>query len=240
MVLCANHEDNNWQGISIKKGQLITGIKSLSQSTGISAQSVRTCLNKLKSTGEITIKSTNKYSLITICNYATYQLQNSDTNNQINNQPNKQLTNNQQTTNNKQEYKKEEKEETLLKEKKEEEKKETSDLNPNPKEGNKKIDPIPIDLEMQKWIDLADLYNQDQIKKYPDEPFRRRYRTWEEAKANWEESEKSARELYEWDMADQKRRAEIKNLEMPSFDEWVKQEKEKQKSKAPDDNDEIL
>ena len=44
---------------------------------------------------EITIKSTNKYSIITILNYESYQDEEITTNNQTNNQ----LTNNQQATN---------------------------------------------------------------------------------------------------------------------------------------------
>jgi len=114
--------------------------------------------------------------------------------------------------------------------------------NPNPEErDNKNIKPIePIDPEMQRWIELANLYNQEQIEKYPDEPFRRRHRTWEEAKADWEEGEKRAKELYEWDMADQERRAEIKNLELPSFEVWAAQEKAKAKNKKYNQDDEEI
>lgn len=104
-LLKANRVDKKWNGIEVKRGQLITGINSLNKDTGISVQSLRTCIKRLKSTGEITIKSTNKNSIITICNYDDYQLEETTTNKQINKQTNKQLTNNQQTTNNKQEYK---------------------------------------------------------------------------------------------------------------------------------------
>ena len=55
--------------------------------TGLSVQNVRTSLNKLKSTHEITSKTTNKYTYITINNFNDYQ----ETTNK--------LTNNQQTTN---------------------------------------------------------------------------------------------------------------------------------------------
>ena len=95
--------DNVKRGQKIKAGQLVTGLISLSNATGISIQSIRTSLSKLKSTRELTIKPTNKFSLITIVNWDKFQ----NTNNQTNNQTNKQLTNNQQTTNNKQECKNE-------------------------------------------------------------------------------------------------------------------------------------
>jgi hypothetical protein len=55
----------------------------------------RTCLKNLKKSKKITIKTTNKYSIITIVNWDTYQ------NDQdiANHQTNQQLTNNQPTTN---------------------------------------------------------------------------------------------------------------------------------------------
>lgn len=104
LLLKANYEDGKWKGIQIKRGQLLTGIFSLCQQTKISQQSLRTCLEKLKTTNEITIQSTNKYSIITLCNYEIYQ-----TNQQSNNTlANKLSTNEQQTTNkpanHKQEY----------------------------------------------------------------------------------------------------------------------------------------
>lgn len=118
LIMMANREEGEWEKVKIQRGQLATGLKSLSQDTGISVQSIRTCLTRLKSTDEITIESTNKFSIITICKYDYYQDNNSDDNNQINNQTNKQLTNNQQTTNNKQEDKEDkERKEDLRKEK---------------------------------------------------------------------------------------------------------------------------
>ena len=102
LVLQANHQEKKWKGITIKRGQLVTGRKSLSLQTGISEQSIRTSLKKLKSTNEITIKPTNRFSLITVCQYDTYNNNECDTN-QPNNQqtPNKQPTTNQQLTTNK-------------------------------------------------------------------------------------------------------------------------------------------
>lgn len=90
-ILKANHKDNKWQGNLIKKGSFITSLKTLSLETGISTQSIRTILKRLETTKEIIVKSTNKNRVITICNYDSYQ--------EINNDANKQLTNNQQTTN---------------------------------------------------------------------------------------------------------------------------------------------
>ena len=100
LLLQSNHEPNRWKGIEVDRGQIITGLKSLSKNTGISIQSIRTSLDRLISTGEITRKPTNKYSIITICKYDDYQLIEGDANNQNNKLSNKQLTINQQSTNN--------------------------------------------------------------------------------------------------------------------------------------------
>ena len=99
LLIKANNKDRKWRGILIKRGQLITGRIQLSQDTGISEQSIRTYLERLKSTSEITIKSTNKFSIITICNYDRYNLETTEANQQINQQANQQLTSNQPATN---------------------------------------------------------------------------------------------------------------------------------------------
>ncbi|MEM6603180.1 MAG: hypothetical protein AAF621_03950 [Pseudomonadota bacterium] len=57
----------------IKAGQFVTSIPNLSKATGLSIHQVRKCLRRLNSTGEITEKTTNKYRIITVTNYAKYQ-----------------------------------------------------------------------------------------------------------------------------------------------------------------------
>jgi hypothetical protein len=99
LLLKANHQDGNWQGVPVKKGQLITGRKRLSEETGLSEQQIRGCLKRLKSTSDITIQPTNRFSLITICNYCTYQPDVIIVNQPINQLPNQQLTNKQPTVN---------------------------------------------------------------------------------------------------------------------------------------------
>lgn len=99
LIRRANHEPKRWEGIIIERGQLTTSLESLRLQTGISTQSLRSCIKRLKSTSEITSKSTSKYRLITICNYSNYQDKEIDANNQTNNQTNNQLTSNQQAIN---------------------------------------------------------------------------------------------------------------------------------------------
>lgn len=73
LFLSANYAPQKWHGNVIQRGQLMTNLKKIEEGTGISLQSVRTCLKRLKKSGEITIKPTNKYSIITVCNYDNYQ-----------------------------------------------------------------------------------------------------------------------------------------------------------------------
>jgi len=105
LLLKANHKKTKWRDQVIKRGSLITSRAHLSESTGISEQSVRTILKRLKSTNEITIKSTNEFTVISICNYDIYQFIDSKINQRINQRINQSSTNHQPTINHKQQYK---------------------------------------------------------------------------------------------------------------------------------------
>ena len=101
LLLLASFRQKTWHGILIERGQAIVGRKNLAKSTGLSEQQVRTALRKLKSTNEITIRPTNKFSIVTIVNYGKYQNFNAERNQQSNQQmPNEQPTSNQQLTSN--------------------------------------------------------------------------------------------------------------------------------------------
>jgi hypothetical protein len=73
LIFTANYKDKPFQGRIIKRGQVVIGLKKLSEKVGLSVQQVRTSLNKLKSTNEITIESTNQFTLIALVNYSVYQ-----------------------------------------------------------------------------------------------------------------------------------------------------------------------
>ena len=90
-ILKANWKDGSWKGQPYKRGQFITSLQSLANELGCSVQNIKTALKHLISTGELTSKATNKYRIITVCNYDKYQVDNR--------QDNKVLTINQQTTN---------------------------------------------------------------------------------------------------------------------------------------------
>ena len=57
----------------IKRGQAWVGRYKLSEDTGLSPRSVRTCLHTLSNIGFLTSTPTNKGTLITICKYNDYQ-----------------------------------------------------------------------------------------------------------------------------------------------------------------------
>jgi hypothetical protein len=73
LLLKANHNDGFWQGVLVKRGQLITGRDKLQQATGISEYCIKTGLKILQKSNSIIVKTSSKNSIITICNYDTYQ-----------------------------------------------------------------------------------------------------------------------------------------------------------------------
>lgn len=110
LILKANWKDSRFMGYDIPRGSLATSLESLASQTGLTIQQIRTSLKKLENTGEITRKSTNKFTLINVVNYRVFQDENSKSN--------KRATNEQQTNN---------KRVTTIEEKKE--KKETNIIN---------------------------------------------------------------------------------------------------------------
>lgn len=99
LLLKASCEDKQWQGITVKRGQLVTSNGSMRRDLKLSEQQIRTCIKRLISTGEITYQSTNRYVIITICNYDKYQENKSTANEPINEQDNTLPTNEQRAIN---------------------------------------------------------------------------------------------------------------------------------------------
>lgn len=99
ILLNANVYDHDFEDITVKRGQWVTSVNKISEQLNISTRSIRTALNHLKSTNEVTIKTTPKYSIITVQNYNQYQ--------KVTKYPtiNRQ-TADKQMTNNRQQYKK--------------------------------------------------------------------------------------------------------------------------------------
>ncbi len=152
LLLKANHAPQKWRGNTVNSGQLITGRISLSEELGLSQQQIRTSLNKLKSTNEITIKTTNKYSILTIVNYNNYQNSKKEstsktTSNLTNKQPtsNQQVTTNNNTNNN-------------------------NNVNKGQKQAQKTIPKkhFPAELNKKAWLEYIDYRKKAKIRKLTD------------------------------------------------------------------------
>ncbi|MAO21768.1 MAG: hypothetical protein CMJ25_13550 [Phycisphaerae bacterium] len=73
LLLVANHKDNNWRGIEIKRGQRLTSINALANETNLSIKNIRTSIKRLKSTNEVASHSTAQHTVFTMVNYDLYQ-----------------------------------------------------------------------------------------------------------------------------------------------------------------------
>ena len=118
LILHANTEDCYFHSELCRRGELITSISHLSDVLNLSTQNIRTIFRKLNGK-ELTIKTTNRNTHITICNYDSYQGEKKETNKENNTQiTNKQQTTNKQLTTIKEyknkEYKKEEEISTIV------------------------------------------------------------------------------------------------------------------------------
>tara|TARA_R110000744_G_scaffold5556_1_gene19766 strand:+ start:8419 stop:9003 length:585 start_codon:yes stop_codon:yes gene_type:complete len=75
-ILKANREPKVIYGRSVGKGQFITGRVSASEELHIKPSTVYKRMQSLKAQGYIDIDSNTKNSLITVCNWKSYQLEN--------------------------------------------------------------------------------------------------------------------------------------------------------------------
>ena len=99
LLFCASFEDNVFYykntKINLKRGQLITGRKKLSQETGINESKIFRLLKLFESEHQIEQQKTSKYSIITIISYDTYN----ESEHQIEQQMNNKRTTNEQQAN---------------------------------------------------------------------------------------------------------------------------------------------
>lgn len=81
-LLKANWKDCKFEGKDIPRGSFVSSISSLSQETGLTQREVRTAIEHLKTTGELTSKSYNKFTVFTVNNYCLYQVSDKQIDNQ--------------------------------------------------------------------------------------------------------------------------------------------------------------
>ncbi|MBR6902605.1 MAG: hypothetical protein IKN39_01795 [Clostridia bacterium] len=108
LLLMANHKPNKWEFngklYEVQAGQFVTSLPNIVKKCGknITVQKVRTTLKRFEKLGFLTDKSTRQNRLITIVNWAKYQVKDYlSTDDLTDNQQtlNRQLTDNQQTLN---------------------------------------------------------------------------------------------------------------------------------------------
>ena len=73
ILLQANYEDRDFENIIIKRGQLVSTPEKIGKSLGLTCRQVRTAVNHLKATNELTTKGYNKFTVFTVVNYDMYQ-----------------------------------------------------------------------------------------------------------------------------------------------------------------------
>lgn len=103
LIIKANYSNVNWEGITIKRGQIVTSVNHLSRELNLSPMQIRTSLVKLEKTQNITCKTTNKYTIITVENYDKFQSKKEKATNNITNEQqtdNKRITTIEQYNNN--------------------------------------------------------------------------------------------------------------------------------------------
>ena len=100
LLLNANYADKKWQGKVVKRGQILTTTPKIMETLHLTERQVRTCITRLKSTGEVTVKTTNRFTIITICNYDRYQSENFVSDGQNDGQRDTQATDKRRTNNN--------------------------------------------------------------------------------------------------------------------------------------------
>ncbi len=83
LLLIANRKDNRIHGKIIHRGEALASVDYLATQLKLSRQNIRTALNHLKSTGEITIRKIANISVIQLKNYDKYQSANNSNNNSV-------------------------------------------------------------------------------------------------------------------------------------------------------------
>lgn len=61
------------QTVNLEIGEFVFGRKVASSDTGLTEREVRTCLSVLEKDGKVTIKTTNKYSIIKVIKFSSWQ-----------------------------------------------------------------------------------------------------------------------------------------------------------------------
>lgn len=73
LLVRANWQDKEWMGIKVKRGSLVTSRRHLAAELEMTEREVRTAIEHLESTNEVTKCSYPKFTVITVVKYNEYQ-----------------------------------------------------------------------------------------------------------------------------------------------------------------------
>lgn len=73
LLLTANYEDKDFENLTIRRGQRVISQSNLAVETGLSVKNIRTAISHLVKTEDVAVERHNKFSVITINNYDSYQ-----------------------------------------------------------------------------------------------------------------------------------------------------------------------
>lgn len=73
MLIKANWKEGRFRDATVPRGSFVSSLDKLSEETSLTKREIRTAISHLKTTGELTVKTTNRYSIFTVKNYELYQ-----------------------------------------------------------------------------------------------------------------------------------------------------------------------
>lgn len=99
ILLKANYKETEYKGYKLKPGDCVFGRKTWAEELGLSERQVRTALEHLKSTNEVTTKTTNRFTIVHVEKWEFWQIEEGYTTNEsTNKKSNKRPTSDQQAT----------------------------------------------------------------------------------------------------------------------------------------------
>ena len=91
LLLHANWTPSEYRGVRLDPGDVVIGLHALAKRLHMSVHQVRTALEHLKMTNEVAIKTTNKFSVVTIVKWRDYQVLENESGKQNGKQDGKQM-----------------------------------------------------------------------------------------------------------------------------------------------------
>ena len=75
ILLRANYQESEYLGHKIGAGECVFGYNAWSEKLGLSVRQIRTAIEHLKSTNEIRVRATNRFSIITVVKWEFWQIE---------------------------------------------------------------------------------------------------------------------------------------------------------------------